>query len=100
MSKIAIDKLQSGMKLAKPVINMNGLVMLAEDTELTETLIQKIGDMDIPGVYIQGMTQPDIPKEEMLAGLDKRFKNVEKEPYMDVIKQALKERIEGLYGQT
>jgi hypothetical protein len=86
------------MKLAKPVTNKNGLVMLAEDTELTATLIDKISDLDIAGVFIQGMTQPDIPMEEMLAGLDKRFQNVENEPYMDVIKQALKEHIEGLYG--
>lgn len=97
MPRIALDKLQPGMKLAKPVTNKNGLVMLAEDTELTATLIDKISDLDIAGVFIQGMTQPDIPMEEMLAGLDKRFQNVENEPYMDVIKQALKEHIEGLY---
>jgi hypothetical protein len=98
MPRIALDKLKPGMKLAKPVTNQNGLVMLAEDTELTTILIDKISDLDIAGVYIQGMTQPDMPKEEMLAGLNQRFKNVENEPYMDVIKQALKEHIEGLYG--
>jgi hypothetical protein len=98
MPRIALDKLKPGMKLAKPVTNQNGLVMLAEDTELTTTLIDKITDMDIAGVYIKGMTQPDLPKEEMFAGLNQRFKNVESEPYMDVIKQVLKEHIEGLYG--
>ena len=86
------------MKLAKPITNRNGLVILAEDTELTETLIDKIGNKDIGGVYVQGMTQPEVPKEEMLADLNQRFRNVENEPYMDVIKQALKEHIEGLYG--
>jgi hypothetical protein len=98
MPRIALNKLQPGMKLAKPVTNSSGLVMLAEDTELTRSLIDKISDLDIGGVYIQGMTQPDIPKEEMIAGLDQRFKNVENEPYMDLIKQALKEHMEGLYG--
>jgi hypothetical protein len=100
MPRIALEKLQPGMKLAKPVINNNGLVMLPEGTELTKTLIDKISDLNIVGAYIQGMTQPDIPKEEMIANLDKRFKNVENEPYMDLIKQVLKEHIEGLYGQT
>jgi len=97
MPKIALDKIQPGMKLAKPVTNQNGLVILAENTELTVTLIEKINDLDIGGVYIKGITQPDIPKEEMLTGLNRRFKNVENEPYMDVIKQILKEHIEGLY---
>ena len=98
MPKIALDKLQPGMKLAKPVTNQNGLVMLAEDTELTIALIEKINELDIGGVYIKGKTQPDIPKEEMLTGLNRRFKNVENEHYMDMIKQALKEHIESLYG--
>jgi hypothetical protein len=98
MPRIAIDKLRPGMKLAKPVTNSNGLVMLAEDTELTKSLIDKISDLDISGVYIQGMTQPDIPKEDMIVSLNQRFKNVENEPYMGLIKQALTEHIEGLYG--
>lgn len=98
MPRITLDKLQPGMKLAKPVMNQSGLVVLAEDTELTTTLIEKIHDMEIVGVFIKGMTQPDIPKEEMLTDLDRRFKNVENEPYMDVIKQVLREHIEELYG--
>lgn len=98
MPRIAPDKLQPGMKLAKPVTNSIGLVMLAEDTELTANLIEKIMDLGVPGVYVQGMTQPDTPKEDMLADLDRRFSNVEAEPYMEVIRQALREHIEGLYG--
>jgi len=86
------------MVLAKPICNKNGLVLLAENTELTDTLIEKIRDTEIPGVLIQGMTQPDIPREEALAALNKRFRNVEKEPYMDLLKQALREHIEELYG--
>jgi len=86
------------MKLAKPVTNQSGMVMIAEGTELTTTLIEKINDMEISGVYIQGMTRPAISKEEMLTDLDRRFKNVENEQYMDVIKQDLREHIEGLYG--
>jgi len=97
MPRITLDKLKPGMKLAKPVTNQNGLVMLAEDTDLTTALIEKISDLDITGVYIKGMTQPDMPKEEMLSSLDQRFKHVENEPYMDVIKQVLQEQIEGLY---
>jgi hypothetical protein len=98
MPRIGADKLHPGMRLAKPVVNRNGLTMLSEDTELTEALIEKIKAMDIPGVYVTGMSQPEAPKEEMLAALDERFKNVEGEPYMGLIKQALREHIEGLYG--
>jgi hypothetical protein len=86
------------MVLARPVVNKNGLVMLREGTELNDFLIAKIRDMEIPGVYVQGMTQPDMPREEALALLCRRFSGIEEEPYMGVIKQAIKEHIERLYG--
>ena len=97
MSKIALDKLESGMKLANPVENTSGMVLLGENTELTVELIDKIRDMGIDSVYIQGMTKPSVPVEVMLSDLDGRFKSVENEPYMDVLKKIFIEHIESLY---
>jgi hypothetical protein len=97
MSKLALDKLEAGMKLAKPVENSSGMVLLGENTELTIELIDKIKDMGIDSVYIQGMSKPSVPIKVMLSGLDERFKRVEGEPHMDVLKKALKEHIESLY---
>lgn len=98
MSKIATDKLESGMKLAKPVVNSSGMVLMGENTELTEDLISRIKAMDLDGVYIQGMSKPSLPMETMLADLDERFKMAEKEPHMDILKKVFREHIEGLYG--
>ncbi|NLW34177.1 hypothetical protein [Syntrophorhabdus aromaticivorans] len=98
MSKTVIGSLEPGMVLAKPVVNKGGLVMIGEGTELNDSLIEKIREMGVSSVHIRGITQPDMPKEEMLALLDKRFSGVEEKPYMGLIKQALKEHIEGLYG--
>lgn len=98
VSKTVIGSLEPGMVLAKPVVNKGGLVMIGEGTELNDSLIEKIREMGGSSVHIRGITQPDMPKEEMLALLDKRFSGVEEKPYMGLIKQALKEHIEGLYG--
>ena len=98
MPKIAPDKLEPGMKLLKPVMNRSGMVLLGEGTELTAELIEKIKDMDADSISIQGVSPPSTPKEEVLSALDRRFKPVEEEPYMGVIKKVLKEHIEGLYG--
>jgi hypothetical protein len=97
VSKIALDKLESGMKLAKPVENSSGMVLLGENTELTVELIDKIKGMGIDSVYIQGMAKPSVPVEVMLSDLDRRFKTVENEPYMDVLKKVFIEHIESLY---
>ena len=97
MAKIALDKLESGMKLAKPVENSSGMVLLGENTELTVELIDKIKDMGIDSVFIQGMSKPSVPIEVMLSDLDGRFKTVENEPYMDVLKKVFIAHIESLY---
>jgi len=98
LSKVAVDKLEPGMKLAKPVENSSGMVLIGENTELTGGLIARIKSMDLDGVYIHGMSRPSVPMEVMLSELDERFRPVENEPYMDVLKGLLREHIESLYG--
>lgn len=98
MSKVSIDKLEPGMKLAKPVVNGNGMVLIGENTELTDDLISRIKSMDVDGVYIHGMSKPSVPMEVMLAELDERFKIAQNEPHMDILKKIFREHIEGLYG--
>ncbi len=97
MSKIALDNLQAGMKLSKAVQNSSGMVLLGENTELTVELIDKIGGMGVDSVYIQGLSKPSMPIEAMMAQLDGKFANIEKEPYMDTLKRVLQDHIAGLY---
>jgi hypothetical protein len=97
MAKISVNALKSGMKLTKPVVNDAGMVLLGEGTELTDTLIKRLLNMDIVSVYVEGTASPDKSKEEMLAELDVRFKKTENEPYMGMLKKLFKEHIEELY---
>jgi len=96
MLKISVDKIEPGMKLRKSVTK-GDMVLLNEGTELTEYMIIKIRNMDIENVYIDAPSQHSIPKEEMLAQLDMRFKNVENKPYMNLLKKLVREHIEVLY---
>jgi hypothetical protein len=98
MPKIAKEALSPGMKLAKPIIGQNGMALLAEGTELTEKWIDRIQDMDVTGVFVDGPSDPAVPLDEALAGLEKRFATVHQEPYMGLIKKAVREHIESLYS--
>jgi len=98
LGRISIDNLKPGMKLARPVTNKGGMVMLAEDTELTAALIDKMRDMDIQGVFVQGLSGPAIPKDEMLGGLEDRFAGVSNEPRLAVLKRIMRDHLEGLYA--
>jgi hypothetical protein len=97
MPKIPVGKLRPGMKLARPVTAKNGMVMLGEGTELSETWIERISDMDITSVFVEGPPVQVLSKEEALDNLEARFSKVDDKPYMSVIKKITKEHIEGLY---
>jgi hypothetical protein len=97
MPKIPVAKLEPGMKLSKPVMAKNGMVMLGEGTELTATWIERIQDMEIASIFIDGPPIQTIPKEEALANLEARFALAEGKPFMTSIKKIGKEHIEGLY---
>jgi hypothetical protein len=81
--------------------------VLNDKTELTEPLITKIQKMGIEAADVQGgaadvqgvdgaAAPPD--REEALAQLDARFKNVETAPHMDVLKRLIREHLEGFCG--
>jgi hypothetical protein len=95
--RISAKNITPGMKLERPVLNKNGLMMLGADTELTGALVKKIQKMDIQVVYVQGISKALPPLDEVLAGLEGRFRSVETAPHMDVLKKLLREHIEGLY---
>ena len=97
MPKIPVAKLEPGMKLAKPVTAKNGMVMLGEGTQLTETWIERIQDMEIPSIFIDGPPIQTMPREEALANLEDRFALVDGKPYMNAIKKIVRQHIEGLY---
>ena len=90
MPKIPVSKLEPGMKLAKPVMAKNGMVMLGDGTELNETWIERIQDMEIASVFIDGPPIQAIPKEQALSDLEARFALVDGKPYMNPIKKIVK----------
>ena len=95
--RISAKNITPGMKLERPVLNKNGLMMIGEDTELTEVLVKKIQKMGIQVVYVHGTSTALPPREEVLARFEERFRNVETAPHMNVLKKLLREHIEGLY---
>jgi len=100
MSRVLATKLTPGMKLARPVLNESGFVMIGEDVELTDVLIAKIQGMGVDSVYVHGSSTVRAPKEEVLAGLDERFRNVEAKPHMGLLKKVISDHIEGLYEES
>lgn len=98
MPRIPTDKIEAGMKLIKPITDRNGMVLLSEGTVLTEKWVERIQDMSVDAIYIDGPTIQPVPKDEALSLLNARFQHVENQPHMSFIKKVVHEYIEGLYG--
>ena len=97
MARLSTKLLTPGMTLERPVVNKNGLMMIAEDTELTAALIEKIQTMGVETVHVHGAAKARPPMEDELARLDRRFGDVGETGQMAVLKRLLKEHIESLY---
>ena len=97
MIKIYADQLEAGMKLAKPIMAGSGIVLLSAGMELSASWIERLQDMSVESVYIEGTAPNPVSKEEILLQVDKKFKNVENKPYMALLKKAVQKHIVSLY---
>lgn len=98
MKRVLIDRLKPGMKLAKPVVNDAGMILIGEGTVLSGAHISRLENMSISSVFVEGTSGPAKTKDELIAELDARFKKTEDEPYMATLKRIMKEVIEGMNG--
>ncbi len=54
MQKIPLNLVKPGMILGKPVVRENGVVIMAEGTELTDSLIYRLENMKIDRIVVKG----------------------------------------------
>ncbi|MBI5641349.1 MAG: hypothetical protein HZA17_13085 [Nitrospirae bacterium] len=96
MAKVPVNSLIPGMKLSRSVKNESGMVLIAEGTELSEMLISRLNAMNIDGVCIESSSRPLKSKKELLSELEARFSRAGGGLYMDTLKKAFQDHIEGL----
>lgn len=92
MQKIPIDLAGPGMKLAKPVTKENGMTVMAEGMELTESLISRLKNMNIERITVQGSpvdmggTGAGTVYAERLERLDHLFRRYSEDKWMMRVK--------------
>ncbi len=62
MDKVRIDDLRPGMKLARTLYSPEGLILVRENTDLTEQIIKKLKLLGMPAAYIIGKAENIIPE--------------------------------------
>lgn len=66
MRLVSVNHLQPGMKLGKKIYSDDGMILLSNGIELTESLIRRLGRIDIGYVYVEDSLTDDVVIEGML----------------------------------
>ncbi|MGE5652638.1 MAG: phosphodiesterase, partial [Bacillota bacterium] len=70
MRRISVDKLETGMCVAKNVYGLDGRILLASGLALKPQYIQRLRELEIPAIYVEdertaGLEVPDVISEQM-----------------------------------
>ena len=94
MQKIPLKLAKPGMVLAKPVARDNGMVLLAQGTELAESTIQRLENMNVERIVIEGEVDlgdgAGTNYDTLLANLDRLFRKHTGDKWMMKLKEALR----------
>ncbi|MDY0187500.1 MAG: hypothetical protein RBR16_06220 [Syntrophus sp. (in: bacteria)] len=97
MRRVPSEKLEPGMILARPILMKNGMVLFGEGTELTDGYIERIRNMAVESIQVEGSAPLTESREKLMEELEARFRPVEQQPYMKLLKKLVEEQIAGHY---
>lgn len=100
MRRVVPQELVPDMVLAKPVTNANGLPIVAAGTIIDAAMIERLRQMDLPSVYVEGDPLDSSGKTlaELEAELDHRFRHVAHDPIQQLILRALRTHLRTTHG--
>lgn len=106
MQKIPLMAAKVGMVLARDVFrreSANGIPICGKDTELTDSLITRLENLNIHSVYVEGhpvWSEGDLSLAETLRALDNRFEKVRHDPLMAKIHGIYAEHLKRSMGES
>ena len=92
MQKVPLSLAKSGMILEKPVTRENGMTLVGAGTELTESLLQRLENMGIESIVVEGSPlTPDgeNPYAAKIERLDHLFRQYTQDKWMQKVKATL-----------
>jgi hypothetical protein len=103
MQKVPIELVKPGMVLAKPITNDAGMALCAEDTVLTETIIERLIRMNVSHMTLKGhpvdLGGEAKTKEQKIEELKARFSRVQGDPLMQKILSAAQSALTALEAE-
>ena len=100
MKRVVVYELLPEMVLARPVTNSNGLTIVAAGTILDAAMIERLQQMELPSVYVEGDALESGGKTlaELEAELEHRFRHVTHDPIQQLILRTLRKHLRATHG--
>lgn len=79
MQKILLAQAKAGMVLAREILTGDGRILCGKGTELSESLLSRLGRMDIASLTVAGhpvAEAGEMTLEEEIAAIERRFSKV------------------------
>jgi len=105
MQNIPLALVKIGMVVAEEIKNSENpasMTICGKGVKLTESLIKRLNQMGIQTITVEGRpvkVEGETTQEEMLQGLDQRFRRVEDDPLMMKIKTLYRKNIQKKMGE-
>ncbi|MFA6284637.1 MAG: hypothetical protein WC633_10880 [Desulfurivibrionaceae bacterium] len=96
MQRILLAQAGPGMVLAKEILNPDGMVLCGSGTALSEALIERLANMEVVDVTVEGhpvIIEGDKTLQEELQEIDLRFQRVEDMVPLMYLKKRIKAKL-------
>ncbi len=102
MRRVVLHELLPDMVLARPVTNANGLPIVAAGTILDAVMIERLRQMELASVYVEGDALDSRGKTlaELEAELEHRFRQVAQDPIQQLILRTLRTHLRATHGMA
>jgi hypothetical protein len=102
MRRVVLLELLPDMVLARPVTNANGLPIVAAGTILDAAIIERLRQMELASVYVEGDALDSGGKTlaELEAELEHRFRKVAQDPIQQLILRTLRTHVRATHGMA
>jgi len=96
VQRILLAQAGPGMVLAKEILNPDGMVLCGAGTALSEALIERLANMEVVDVTVEGhpvIIEGDKTLQEELQEIDLRFQRVEDMVPLMYLKKRIKAKL-------
>ncbi len=109
MRKVSLDRVKSGVYVARTIQSLDGIILLSAGSEITEEKIEQLKHYNITEIYIEdelskGIPVTEIVKEEIVTEAKARVKaimttsslkiSVDGKKVMEMVNKLLRERLD------